>query len=269
MSRAEIHSPLSRKESAPRTVREFRLDSTPFPFLLPFLDQAISDGKFDLARSACEYFYSKHEGSYSNELFQVGLLDISLPFQQWIQDPHYNLAQEQRTYSYETAVNLYNLAIEHLDLRQDRAAARGIVGETFFYAGATRLIASSPDIPLAIVPAPLWMDASTPGAKERDGVDFITYYQDMIIPTQIKASRVSQGRAYREEILVLYMRDFTSEQDWDLSLLQSVLLQEVETREPSTKAQSFQDKLFAKIDEHAMSKRDLLLSDENILFTNN
>jgi hypothetical protein len=32
-------------------------------------------------------------------------------------------------------------------------------------------------------------------------------------------------------------------------------------------AQSFQEKLFAKIDEHATSKRELLLGNENVLLT--
>lgn len=270
MSDIELVTSSTRRESMPRVRREFTIEPSLFPFIMPLLDQAVADGELDLAHKASEYFYSKHEGSYSQELFQVGLLDISLPFQQWMKDPNYNLTQQQRMHAYEMAVNLSGLAIEYAGLHssnEKRAMARGIVSEALFYAGTTRLMASSPHIPLVVIPAPLWMDKSTAGAKKRDGIDFITYYHDTVIPIQIKSSRGVAGKPYRDEILTIYMKDFTYDEDWDLSSLQSVLQSEVQAKEPSMEAQSFQEKLFAKIDEHATSKRELLLGNENVLLT--
>ena len=238
------------------------------PFTRQYLDELIEDKAFDLAEQVSEHYFGRHEGILPDDLFSVAMQYISLPYRRWMHDESAAPTDEQRTKAYETSANLTMLARNQYkrEFPPIKDITKGAASEALFFTAANRLMASSPHIPLIVVPAPLRMDDSTtskPGI--RDGVDFLIYYQDFIIPTQIKTRPGPKATGYRPEILVITMTDLAPSGDIEFEQLYDAYAQEISEKQPNDIANNIQARLYNKIDRHIDVYEDELRHD-NIVF---
>ncbi len=266
-SRAELHgetlSPYKYQERVSDRMASSRLN---------YIDELCGTGEFKAAEKLCESYFALHEGAVSKDLFTIAQTYTSLPYQEWMFDEDKQPTPKRRQAIYDQSVHLASIARESLERaskspsqNKDYSYLAGSLSETLFYATAARMMAAETDVPLVIVPAPSWLDSSSHASlvqKKRDGVDFIAYYYDLVIPIQVKTRITNATKSYREEILVVGIDQLMpAGHNNPANKLCDAFAEEVATHTPNNSAIDAQNRLFARIEDHALTHDERLRKD--------